>query len=83
MTDTESDTLLYNYPEMELSVKLSQIEGCLKFLHYMNFDEHGDVVERPRNETERQSIKNNLERVRECRSLLKRILNGHKQKLQH
>ena len=63
-----------SYTEMELSINLSQIEACLTFLHYMYFDEEGVPDEKPRNETERQSIINNLERIKESRQLLKNII---------
>jgi hypothetical protein len=71
----------YNgYLEVDFAIKLAQLEGCMKFLHYMNFDDDGNVIERPRNETERQSIVNNLKRVQELRDMYKTInhkLNQH------
>lgn len=62
------------FPELELSLKLSQLEGCLKFLNYLN----NEVEDVPRNETEKQSIKRNLDRVIECRQLFKQIVNKHR-----
>lgn len=69
----------YNgYPELDLSLKLSQIENALKFLDYVNNEKKEDGSDFSRNTTERQTIKRNLERVRECRSIFKNILNKHK-----
>ena len=68
------DEKYISYPEMELSINLSQLEACLTFLNYMHFDEDGNPTNKPRNETERQSIINNLERIKESRQLLKNII---------
>ena len=65
----DTDTL-----EIDIALKLSMIEGCFKFLHYINFDKQ----DAPRNETERQSIKNNLERVQDLRELYRTLLRKHK-----
>ena len=69
----------YNgYPELDLSLKLSQIENALKFLDYVNNEKKEDGSDFSRNTTERQTIKRNLERVRECRDIFKNIVNDHK-----
>ncbi len=65
----DTDTL-----EIDIALKLSQMEGCFKFLHYINFDKE----DAPRNETERQSIVNNLERVKEVRELYRMLLRKHR-----
>ena len=65
----DTDTL-----EIDIALKLSQIEGCFKFLHYINFEKD----DMPRNETERQSIKNNLARVQEVREMYRTLLRKHK-----
>lgn len=62
------------YPELELSLKLSQLEGAFKFLVHMN-NELSDV---PRNTTERETVIRNLTRIQECRALFKEIVNKHK-----
>ena len=69
----------YNgYPELDLSLKLSQIENALKFLDYVNNEKKEDGSDFSRNTTERQTIKRNLERVQECKDIFKDILNKHK-----
>lgn len=65
----DTDTL-----EIDIALKLSQIEGCFKFLYYMNFEK----VDAPRNETERQSVENNLERVKEIREMYRTLLRKHR-----
>ena len=65
----DTDTL-----EMEIALKLSQLEGCFKFLHYINFEKE----DMPRNETERQSINTNLARVKEVREMYRTLLRKHK-----
>lgn len=65
------------YLEMDIAVKLSQLEGCLKFLYHMNFDEYGEPVDKPRNETERQSVLKNLTRVKMLRSMYKTLLQNN------
>ena len=60
--------------EIDIALKLSQIEGCFKFLYYMNTY----VDDAPRNETERQSVENNLERVQEVRELYRTLLRKHR-----
>ena len=65
----DTDTL-----EIDIALKLSQIEGCFKFLHYIN----NETENCPRNETERQSIENNLERVKEVRELYRALLRKHR-----
>jgi hypothetical protein len=60
--------------EIDIALKLSQIEGCFKFLHYINFEKD----DMPRNETERQSIENNLARVQEVREMYRTLLRKHK-----
>jgi len=64
--------------EIDIALKLSQIEGCFKFLHHMNFDDDERPVDKPRNETERQSIKNNLARVQELREMYRALIRKHR-----
>ena len=66
--------------EIDIALKLSQIEGCFKFLHHMNFDddEQPHLFDKPRNETERQSIKNNLARVQELREMYRALISKHR-----
>ena len=64
--------------EIDIALKLSQMEGCFKFLHHMNFDDDEQPVDKPRNETERQSIKNNLRRVQELREMYRTLLRKHR-----
>lgn len=64
--------------EIDLALKLSQLEGCFKFLYYMNFDEYGESTDKPRNETERQSVKRNLERVKEVREMYRTLIRKHR-----
>jgi hypothetical protein len=64
--------------EIDIALKLSQMEGCFKFLHHMNFDDDEQPVDKPRNETERQSIKNNLRRVQEVREMYRTLLRKHR-----
>lgn len=60
--------------EIDIALKLSQLEGCLKFLDHMNnHKQHA-----PRNETERQSIITNLKRVRETRDMYRTLIRKHK-----
>ena len=61
------------YPELELGLKLSQLEGCFKFLTHMNID----LIDAPRNVTEQETVKRNLKRVQECRELYREILKTH------
>lgn len=73
----ERDTNDYNNIdtlEIDLALKLSQIEGCFKFLYYMNFEKE----DAPRNETERQSVENNLRRVQEVREMYRKLIRKHK-----
>ena len=63
-----------SYPELELSIKLSQLEGAFKFLDHVN----NALQDAPRNVTERETIKRNLDRVQECRELFKVIVNKHR-----
>jgi hypothetical protein len=74
MTHQLRDESYQPYPELELLQKLSQLEGCMKFLHHMAFAGEECGVEFPRNTTEKASIATNLERVRECRELFKTVL---------
>lgn len=69
----DTDTL-----EIDLALKLSQLEGCFKFLYYMNYDEYGEPADKPRNETERQSINTNLARVKEVREMYRALIRKHK-----
>lgn len=71
------------YPELELSLKLSQLEGALKFLDYMNTGKTVTGEDFPRNTTERSSVDRGLKRVQECRMLFKEIVNKHKIKHDH
>jgi len=64
--------------EIDIALKLAQIEGCFKFLHHMNFDDDEQPVDKPRNETERQSIKNNLTRVQELREMYRTLIRKHR-----
>ena len=64
--------------EIDIALKLSQIEGCFKFLHHMNFDDGARPVDKPRNETERQSILNNLKRVQEIREMYRALIRKHR-----
>jgi hypothetical protein len=63
-----------SYPEIELSIKLSQLEGAFKFLDHLN----NQSTDAPRNVTERETVKRNLERVQECRQLYKQVINKHR-----
>jgi len=63
-----------SYPEIELSIKLSQLEGAFKFLDHVN----NQLEEAPRNVTERETVKRNLARVQECRELFKQIISKHR-----
>lgn len=65
----DTDTL-----EIDIALKLSQIEGCFKFLYYMNFEKE----DAPRNETERQSVENNLQRVKDIREMYRTLLRKHR-----
>ena len=65
------------YPELELSLKLSQLEGAFKFLDYMNNGKTVTGEDFPRNSTERSSVDRGLKRVQECRALFKQIVNKH------
>ena len=67
------------YPELELSLKLSQLEGAFKFLDHMN----NELSDAPRNTTERETVIRNLTRVQECRVLFKEIVNKHRIKHDH
>lgn len=78
MTHQPRDINHETYPEMELSLKLSQIESAFKFLEYMNNEKTITGEELPRNTTERCSVKRNHERVQECRQLLKQIINEYR-----
>ena len=60
--------------EIDIALKLSQMEGCFKFLRYINFEKE----DAPRSETERQSIENNLRRVQEVRELYRTLLRKHR-----
>ena len=64
--------------EIDIAIKLSQIEGCFKFLHHMNFDDDEQPIDKPRNETERQSIKNNLARVQQLREMYRALTRKHR-----
>ncbi len=66
-----------SYPELELSLKLSQLEGTFKFLQYMNNGKTAAGESFPRNLTERRSVERSLKRVQECRQLFKDIINKH------
>lgn len=66
------------YPELELSIMLSQVDNSFDFLNYMNTGKTVTGEEFPRNTTERSTINRNHDRVKQCRQLLKQILN-HKQ----
>lgn len=66
-----------SYPELELSLKLSQLEGTFKFLNYMNTDKTVTGEDFPRNTTERSSVSRGLQRVQECRRLFNEIINKH------
>jgi hypothetical protein len=73
----ERDTNDYNDTdtlEIDIALKLSQMEGCFKFLHYINFEKQ----DAPRNETERQSIENNLRRVQEVREMYRTLIRKHR-----
>ena len=73
----ERDTNDYNDTdtlEIDIALKLSQMEGCFKFLHYINIEK----TDEPRNETERQSIANNLRRVQQVREMYRTLLRKHK-----
>ena len=60
--------------EIDIALKLSQMEGCFKFLWHMNVERE----DAPRNETERQSIENNLRRVKEVREMYRTLLRKHR-----
>ena len=62
------------YPELELALKLSQLEGTFQFLDYMNNGKTVTGEDFPRNTTERSSVDRGLKRVQECRQLFKEIL---------
>lgn len=68
----DTDTL-----EIDIAIKLSQLEGCFRFLHHMNFDDDEQPINKPRNETERQSVLNNLERTQELREMYRTLLRKH------
>lgn len=72
------DTHFKSYPELELSLKLSQLEGTLRFLDYMNNGKTVTGEDFPRNVTERSSVDRSLKRIQECRELFKQIVNKHK-----
>lgn len=71
---TRPPELEREFPELELSLRLSQLEGAFKFLDYMNNELH----EADRSVTEQQTVKRNLTRVMECRDLFKQIVNKHR-----
>ena len=60
--------------EIDIALKLSQIEGCLRFLWHMNVERE----DAPRNETERQSVENNLQRVQDVREMYRTLLRKHR-----
>ena len=64
--------------EMELALKLSQIEGSFRFLDYMNNEKTIAGDDFPRNTTERSSVTTNLARIKEVRNLYKRLLVKHR-----
>jgi hypothetical protein len=66
------------YPELELALKLSQLEGTFQFLDYMNNGKTVTGEDFPRNTTERSSVDRGLKRVQECRQLFKEILNKNR-----
>ena len=68
----DTDTL-----EIDIAIKLSQLEGCFRFLHHMNFDDDEQPIDKPRNETERQSVLNNLRRTQELREMYRTLLRKH------
>lgn len=72
------ETHTTNYPELELSLKLSQLEGTLRFLNYMNTGKTVTGEDFPRNITERSSVDRALKRIQECRAVFKVIINKHK-----
>ena len=61
--------------EMDIALKLSQIEGAFSFLDYVNNarDVKGD--EFPRNKTERKVVERNLDRIQKVRLLYKQLIN--------
>lgn len=67
------------YPELELSIMLSQVDNSFDFLNYMNTGKTATGDDFPRNTTERSSIKRNHDRVKQCRQLLKQILHDNEQ----
>lgn len=62
------------YLELDLSTKLSQLEGAFKFLDYIN----NDLDNVPRNKTEQQTIKTNLKRIKDVRIMMKALLSKHR-----
>ena len=63
--------------EMDLALKLSQLEGAFRFLDYVNNEKTVTGHDMPRNTTERSSVKTNLARIKEVRQLYKSLLNKH------
>jgi hypothetical protein len=74
MTHQQRQPFMSEFPELELSLKLSQLEGAFKFLDYMN----SDLPNAARNVTEQQTVKRNLDRVVECRKLFNYIINKNR-----
>lgn len=78
MTHQPRDINYETYPELELSSKLSQIESAFNFLEHININKTASGEEFPRSTTERCSVKRNHQRVKECRALLKQIINEYR-----
>jgi hypothetical protein len=60
--------------EFELSLILSQVEGHLKFLDYMN----NELVDAPRNLTEQRVCTKLVNRIEHSRTILKELINTNR-----
>lgn len=60
------------YPELELALTLSQMQGHLKFLEFIN-SKTEDGKDHPRNTTERSTVKNLLGKIELAQALYKTV----------
>ena len=61
------------YPELELAITLSQMQGHIKFLEYVNTGKTAAGEDFPRNTTERSTVKNLLGKIELAQALYKTV----------
>lgn len=61
------------YPELELALTLSQMQGHIKFLEYINTGKTVTGEHFPRNATERGTVKNLLGKIELAQALYKTV----------